>query len=122
MGERRNNEGPGGYVDNRSVNSTGRVGGRIVCNTTNEGPRPGEISRSASESLVQDLRKRDPEKFQISWMMDVESGEPGTMLVSWLRRVDFDPQVNKGEQQFRIQIMRDEFTTATHIVVGVLPR
>lgn len=86
MGKHRNDEESGKYVDNRSVSSSGQMGGQTAWSITNEGPQPREISQSAGDALARELQKYDPERFQISWMMDAESNELGTMLQGLLER------------------------------------
>lgn len=163
--DQQNNEESDRCVDNRSVSSSGQMGGQTAWSITNQGPQPRDISQPTGEELVTALRKHAPEDFQISWMMDAESSELGAMLqgfleqggwrmtmqvpgamlaggpprgvivettanseavntfVSWLEQVNLSPQVNKGEQEFRILMMEDEVTPPpTHIVVGVVPR
>lgn len=167
MGERRNNEESGGYVDNRSQSMSNSPGGQQAFgDIINQGPQPREISQSAGDALVQELRKHDTERFQISWTMnDAESGELGIRLqglleqsgwemimlipgfspsggpprgvivettenseainifVSWLKKVNLNPQVNRGEQQFgNLAPPSDSPPAPVHIVVGVLPR
>lgn len=75
-----------GRGDYRSVTSHGQKGGQTAWSITNEGPQPRRIHRAAGDALVNELRKHSPERFQISWMMDAESGDLGEVLQQLLEQ------------------------------------
>lgn len=69
-----------------NVTSINQMGGQTARSIVNEGPQPRRIYRTAGGTLVTELRKHYPEQFQISWMMDAESGELGAVLRDLLQQ------------------------------------
>lgn len=79
--------GSSDYVDNRSQSMSNSPGGQQAFgDIINQGPQPRDISQVAGEKLVTELQKRHPEQFQISWMLDAEASELGTMLQGLLEQ------------------------------------
>ena len=168
MGEHRNDEESGRYVDNRSVSSSGQVGGQTAWSITNEGPQPREISQSAGDALARELQKHAPEEFLVTPMTDPESSELSAVLrqllvqggwqsveysksfhafsttpqgviietdletegvaalIQWMRSVQLQPKVNRGDQKEFVWFARGGFGDGpippVYIMVGVLPR
>ena len=75
-----------GIVGGRNVTSVNQMGGQTAWSITNEGPQPRRITRAAGDDLLEALRTHTPESFQISWMMDAESGELGAVLRDLLQQ------------------------------------
>lgn len=87
MVDHLSDEESGRCIDNRSQSMSNSPGGQQAFgDIINQGPQPRDISQSAGKALVRELQKYDPERFQISWMMDAESGELGTVLQELLEQ------------------------------------
>lgn len=168
VGEHRSDEESGRHVDNRSVSSSGQMGGQTAWEINNQGPQPRQISQAAGNALVKELQKYRPEQFLVTPMTDPESSELGAVirqlltqggwqpvdytfsfealsttpqgviietdletegvaaLIQWMRSVQLQPKVNRGEQKEFVWSARSDFGEGpippVYIMVGVLPR
>lgn len=100
MGGRRNNEPeePRSYIDKRSINtSNSPYSQQAMGDIINQGPQPRTIHQTEKEALVTELRKHQPEQFQVTRMTDAESSELGLELQKALKQGGWHPTMDDYE-------------------------